>query len=179
MKSARHNRHNMRLLYFDYAQPGAYFVTICVQDRRSVLGRVVGEDIELRQEGKIVERVWRELPQHYGHVELDQFVVMPNHVHGIVWITDDEPTHVGAGLKPAPTKNAKRHGLPEIIRGFKTFSARRINQLRETTGKAFWQRGYYEHVIRDEDDLYRHRKYIQDNPLKWAADEYYRETIRA
>ncbi|MDH5507343.1 MAG: transposase [Anaerolineae bacterium] len=94
--------------------------------------------------GEGVLQVRQDLPRHYEDVGLDEFVVMPNHVHGIVWIGEREDGRGRAGLKPAPTSKGKRHGLPEIVRGFKKFSARRINEMRGTTGKAFWQRGYHE-----------------------------------
>jgi len=96
---------------------------------------------------------------------LDGFVVMPNHVHGIIVLTDDSA--VGAGLKPAPTK---MHALPEIVRAFKTFSARAINACQGLRGASVWQRNYYEHVVRDESDLSRIRKYIEENPARWAED---------
>ena len=137
-----------------------------------MLGKVVGEDTRLSTEGEIVQAIWDELPEHYENVELDKFVVMPNHVHGIIWIKEDENAKVGAGLKPAPTK---QHGFQEIVRGFKTFSSRRINELNKTPGTPFWQRGYYDHVIRNDKDLFEHRKYIINNPLKWHLDEYFRE----
>ncbi|WP_232280630.1 transposase [Chloroflexus aggregans] len=92
---------------------------------------------------------------------MDAFVVMPNHVHGIVVI-------VGAGLKPAPTTT--RHGLPEIVRQFKTFSARRINEMRGTPGVSVWQRNDDEHIIRNEESLNCIREYIANNPLKWQLE---------
>jgi len=97
--------------------------------------------------------------------------VMPNHVHGIVVLTDA----VGAGLKPAPTDvtvraGDRRHGLAEIVRGFKTFSARRINEFRRERQRPVWQRNYYEHVIRDDDSWDRIRRYVQENPARWAFD---------
>ena len=96
---------------------------------------------------------------------------MPNHVHGIITITGDTDADVRAGLKPAPTSlPAKRHGLPEIVRGFKTFSSRHINQIRGVPGTRVWQRNYYEHVIRSDAALIRIRQYIRDNPAKWAED---------
>jgi len=94
---------------------------------------------------------------------LDLFVIMPNHIHGIILI-------VGAGLKPAPTDRIKQYPLPEIVRGFKTFSARRINVMRVTLGVPVWQRNYYEHIIRNEDELNRIREYIKNNPLQWQFD---------
>ncbi len=119
----------------------------------------------LNDAGRIVQHCWDDLANHFAHVELDAFVVMPNHVHGIIVLTDG----VGAGLKPAPT-SMKRHPLPEIVRAFKTFSSRRVNQLHQTPGTPVWQRNYYDHVIRTENDLSNIREYIVNNPLKWGLD---------
>jgi putative transposase len=163
----KHDRRSIRWFAYDYAQAGAYFVTACIEDHACLLGRVEGEVVRLNELGSIVHEVWADLPNHYPHVELDAFVIMPNHVHMIVTLTDDTIGAVGAGLKPAPTK---RHGLPEIMRAFKAFSARRINEYRVTAGKALWQRNYYEHIIRNEQQLSRIRRYIQDNPANWVLD---------
>jgi putative transposase len=149
-------------------------VTVCVKGRKCALSNIREEEANLTPEGEFVLQVWQDLPAHYTHIELDEFVIMPNHVHWIIWITEDDHPTVGAGLKPAPTKEVNRHGLPEIVRDFRTFSARRINEHRQTTGTPFWQRGYHDHVIRDEADLHQHRHYIRQNPLKWHLDEYYR-----
>ncbi len=184
----RHHRHSIRLKGYDYSQEGAYFITICTQDRLCLFGEVVGGEMWLNDYGKMVRAVWDGLPEHYPFVMLDAFVVMPNHVHGIIIITE----YVGAGFKPAPTKPAptkpaptkpaptepapigaghRRHGLPEIVRAFKTFSARRINEMRGTRGVPVWQRNYYEHIIRTEDALHRIRGYIANNPLRWHLDQ--------
>ncbi len=122
--------------------------------------------------GSIVTRCWHDLVNHYPHVELDAFVVMPNHVHGIFVLTDGDPrTNVGAGLKPALTTARNRsHGLPEIVRSFKTFSSRRINEANTTPGQSIWQRNYYERVIRNEAELDRARQYIVGNPANWSRD---------
>ncbi len=173
-------RRAIRLRGYDYGQEGAYFVTICTRDRICSLGDVVDGDMVLSDAGRLAQATWQALPQHYLNVRLDAWVVMPNHVHGIVWLVSDGPStqagletrpyrqrrtgSVGAGFKPA------RRGLPEIVRGFKTFSARRINAARNVTGSPFWQRNYYEHVIRSEDALDRIRQYIVDNPAKWHED---------
>ncbi len=121
--------------------------------------------------GACVEASWASLPEHYGNVALDEFILMPNHVHGVI-IIQDEPFVVGAGFKPAlaPAVDSRRHGLPEIVRAFKTFSARKINEMRGSPGTLVWQRGFYDHVIRDEDELNRVRTYILDNPRKWSED---------
>ena len=160
-------RRSIRLKGYDYTEAGAYFVTICTQDRTCLFGDVVDEEIRLNEAGQVVQAVWDELPNHYPNVELDEFVVMPNHVHGIIVIVGAD---VGAGFKPAPTIPVKRHGLAEIVRALKTFSARRINELRGTPGRSVWQRNYYEHIIRDEESLNRIREYIANNPAQWALD---------
>ena len=157
-------RRNLRLRNYDYTQAGFYFVTICVQNRQSLFGEIIDGIMQFNSTGTLVEQAWQDLPNHYPHVELDKFVVMPNHFHGIVVLTNPP---VGACLKPAPKK---RHGLPEIVRAFKTFSARHINETRQTTGVSVWQRNYYEHVIRNDADYQRIAEYIESNPAKWADD---------
>jgi REP element-mobilizing transposase RayT len=159
----KYHRCSIRLKGYDYSQPGAYFVTICTQKKLHVFGEVVDGKIALNEIGKIAKSVWLDLPRHYFNIELDAFVTMPNHVHGIVFI-------VGAGLKPAPTDVTKHHSLPEIVRGVKTFSSRRINEMRAIPGIPLWQRNYYEHIIRDENELNRIREYIINNPLQWQFD---------
>ena len=177
-------RKTLRLSEFDYASAGAYFVTICVKNRMPVLGKIVGEKNRLSRLGEIVGNVWNNLPNHYEDIELDEFIVMPNHVHGIIWMLENSPAveTVGAGLRPAQSEReglrpsptpTRRLGLPEIVRAFKSFSAREINKETKGRNRFHWQRSYHDHVIRNEDDLYQHRAYIQNNPLKWALDEYY------
>ena len=176
-------RKSIRLPGFDYSQPGAYFITVCTRNRASILGDVTEGKLCLSAAGRLAQAVWEELPQHYPHVHLDAWTVMPNHVHGIAILKSDSVDHVGAdsvgpvgaGLKPAPTQ---RHGLPEIVRAFKTFSARRINALQGTAGTALWQRNYFEHVIRDEAALDRIRQYIADNPARWHEDPENPDAVR-
>jgi REP element-mobilizing transposase RayT len=159
--SQKHNRSSIRLKGYDYSQAGGYFVTVCTQDRKCLLGKVVNRKSKLNEFGKIVESVWLDLPKHHRHIELDSFVVMPNPVHGVIII-------VGAGFKPAPTKNP--HPLPEIVPSFKTFSSRRINQMRVTPGVTVWRRNYYENIIRNEDELNRIRESIIENSLQGQFD---------
>jgi len=228
----KHHRRSIRLKGYDYTQPGAYFITICTQGRECLFGEIIDGEMHLNEAGQIVVQTWQDLPNHISNVQLDAFVVMPNHVHGIIIITEraggigagfkparttmgpgsaggagstagpgsvgagsvgagSEPAPttttapgpaagsgpttgsgpVGAGSEPAPTAPARSsHGLPEIVRQFKTFSARRINELRGTPGTPVWQRNYYEHIIRDEFSLSRIRQYIAENPARWDAD---------
>ncbi len=152
-------RRSIRLRGFDYAQQGAYFVTICTHQRACLFGEIADDEMRFNTTGSVAHGVWMGLPTHYPHVELDAFVVMPNHVHGIVVL--------GSGIQPTPVK---LESLSEIIRGFKTFSARQINRSRSRPGNRVWQRNYYDHVIRDEVGLDRIRQYIVDNPARWAED---------
>ena len=163
-----------RLGAYDYAQDGAYSVTISTKRQARLFGTVTDGQMTLNAAGRAVEEVWHGLPSHYPHVELDVFVVMPDHVHGIVVFSGGEEE---AGYKPAGTKDRgpankeglrRRHGLSEVIRGFKTYSGRRVNEVRGTPGRAVWRRGYYEHVVRNEEDMNRIRQYFQENPLRWS-----------
>lgn len=165
----KHHRRSIRLKDYDYACPGAYFVTICTFQRESILGEVIDDRVQLSEMGSIVQWGWKSLPEHYN-VQLDGWIVMPNHVHGIIILPDLKTEKVRAGLRPAPTKI---HGLPEIVRSLKSFSSRKINELRDSPGVPVWQRNYYEHVIRNERSLNEIRWYIKHNPSRWMEDYYY------
>ncbi|GIL11578.1 MAG: hypothetical protein BroJett038_02980 [Chloroflexota bacterium] len=155
---ARHHRHAMRLKGYDYAQAGAYYVTICTYRRERLFGEVNAEGFMcLNACGDMVVSCWEDLPRHYPQVELDAFVVMPNHLHGILVLDDGV-----AG---------KRHSLSEVIRGFKTWSARRVNVLRGAEGVPVWQRSFYDAIIRDETMLNAIRQYIDTNPAQWSVDK--------
>ena len=167
-----HHRRSIRLKGHDYAQAGAYFVTICAHDRECLFGEIVNGEMEVNQYGEIVEKAWNDLLNHYPHLELDRFIVMPNHIHGIPVLIEAGLVGAGlkrAGLKPAPTM--RRHGLPEIVRAFKTFSACRINESRNSPGVPVWQRNYYEHIIRDDADYDRITEYVATNPQRWIEDK--------
>lgn len=172
-----HHRRSIRLRDYDYRSDGAYFVTLCTFQRECLFGEVVGEEMQLNEVGRIVQTAWFDLPNHYTKVMLDQSIIMPNHFHGVIILTDANNVGAGlvrTGLKPAPTTPehyGNRQGLSEIVRAFKTFSARRINQLRENAGYPVWQRNYYERIIRNETDLANIRCYIAGNPMKWDMDE--------
>ena len=153
---------------YDYSEAGAYFVTAVTEGRCALFGDIRDSEMRLNCYGEIVEHCWYDLARHYSNVELDEFVVMPNHVHGVIILRSAEQ----AGSKPAPTDDLPRlHGLPEIVRAFKTFSARRINELRGTSGTPVWQRNYYERVVRNERELNAIREYVRANPLNWHLDK--------
>ena len=161
----------MRLEGYDYSRSGYYFVTICTHQREEWFGQVESGEMILNQYGEIVNHGWNDLPNHYLNCLLDTFVIMPNHIHGIIVI--DSKNRVGNGLKPFPT-----YGLSEIMRGFKTFSSRRINEMIKEGSKFQWQKSFYDHVIRNERSLDHLRQYIQNNPLKWDLDIENMENVR-
>jgi putative transposase len=179
----KHHRRSIRLKEYDYAQAGAYFITICVQGRECVLGEVVNGEMRLTDWGRVVQYEWEQLPQRFPNVQCDAFVVMPNHAHGIVVITDDGRGTAGRAptASRAPTTSraptAEQFGkpvpgsLPTIVRSFKSAVTKRINDTRDTPGAVFWQRNYWEHVIRNDADLARIREYIQNNPARWMDDQ--------
>ena len=168
-----HHRCSIRLKGYDYSQAGAYSVTICVHDRRCIFGNIIDGQMQLNDAGRICISVWNDLPQHYQNVVLGEYVVMPNHFHGIVILNASVGAglDVGAGLKPAPTI----HGLSEIVRAFKTFSARKINAKNKTPGVKLWQRNFYERIIRDDDEYQCIAEYIKNNPMNWKDDKLWNE----
>ncbi len=161
-----HKRRSIRLKGYDYRQPGAYFVTICTLNREMLLGEIAEDSQRASQllldgHGRIATECWLWLAAQYPYVELDEWVVMPNHLHGILVLSDGR-----GGSRTAPTKP-----LGRLIGAFKTVSTKRMNDMRGTPGLPVWQRNYYEHIIRDEADLDRIRRYIAENPFRWADDE--------
>jgi len=154
-------RRSIRLKEFNYDQPGAYFVTICTKNRDSLLGSIKEGQLIKNDIGRAIQTAWEDLPKRFPEAALDAFIVMPNHIHGIII--------VGAQFI-APTEGVINHAptLGEIVRTFKAMSTRRIRE--EIYPHFFWQRNYYEHVIRDEKSLNRIREYIITNPLRWSLD---------
>ncbi len=179
----------MRLPGHDYALAGAYFVTLCVQNSECLFGRIEDDEMVLNEMGTIAAEAWEWLAGRYDHVDMDTYVVMPNHLHGIIVLS--EPGRGGSRTPPTIThpnnqphgKNAtkpiKRNPLGRLIGAFKTVSTKRINRLRQKPGARIWQRNYYEHVIRNPQSLQRIREYIQTNPLRWALDRENPVTVSA
>jgi putative transposase len=166
-----HHRRSIRLKNFDYSQAGAYFVTICSWKQECLLGELVDGQMLLNQYGEMVKSEWLETGNIRSTIQLDKFIVMPNHIHGILKINNDcrgmlqrAPTYEQFGK---PVSNS----LPTIIRLFKSTTTKRINTFRITPGHPVWQRNYYEHVIRDDEELNHIREYIMNNPLQWVKDE--------
>lgn len=191
MSTDIHHRRSLRLQGYDYAQAGAYFVTICTHNRECLFGEVVDEEMVLNDAGRMVQTIWDGLPERFPTVELDQSVVMPNHIHGILvlggaqFIAPDTSRRDLSRPYTGATESGARNRtltmaeqdqgvinhaptLGEIIRAFKAVTAR---QIRITGFSEFgWQRNYYEHIIRDEGSLNRIREYIVINPVRWQLD---------
>jgi REP element-mobilizing transposase RayT len=181
-KPTRHHRRSIRLRDYDYSQIGAYFLTICAHHRAFLFGDIVNGEMRTNAAGQVVQATWEMLPSHYPGVTPDAFVIMPNHIHGIV-VIDCVPNHssVGAQFIAPPSRTVASGGainraptpdraptLGGIIRGFK---ARTPHRLHRNLGIVrVWQRNYYEHVIRGNASLARIREYITNNPLRWAFD---------
>ncbi len=179
-------RKRLRLKDYDYTSAGAYFVTICVHrqfQHFNIFGKIEDQKLKLNEYGEIVSACWADLPNHYFNIELDEYIIMPDHVHGIIKIINDRVPNdvvrnhdnVGNGFKPFPTPSSsfkpvrtsslgiKKHGLPEFIRGFKTFSSRRINESKFKQ-RFQWQKSYYDTIIGNKITLYAIRQYIKNNP---------------
>jgi REP element-mobilizing transposase RayT len=193
-----HHRRSIRLQGYDYSQNGAYFITLCTHNRECLFGQIQNGQMILNEYGKIVEQCWNNLSNHYDNIELDAYVIMPNHFHGIILITDnvDNVDNVRAirelpihelprqrkhelPIHELPRQQQKQRQqqrrkmlLPKIVGRFKMNSAKQINQMRNTPGISVWQRNYYEHIIRDEKSLENIRNYIINNPAKWQDDDY-------
>jgi REP element-mobilizing transposase RayT len=208
-----HHRRSIRLAGYDYSQYGEYFVTVCVHGKKCLFGDVLDGDVQLNETGIMVKHVWEWLPQQYPYVSINEYVVMPNHFHGILTITDDCVGAVREPPKEICTFNAvrepptnceppletvhavKRKPIGRLIGVFKTVTTKRFNEMgglhNKIGGSRFlggvhnemggsrtaptvdklWQRNYYEHIIRNDDDYLRIAEYIQSNPINWKNDQ--------
>ena len=186
---APRGRRSVRLKGYDYATAGAYFVTVVTQERLCLFGDVTDGKVRLSVAGRLVRRVWESLPDRFAGLALDAFVVMPNHVHGVVVMdrpagaplvgdrsgrgAADPGDRPGATTRVAPTPDG--YALSDVVHAYK--SSTTAHYARRVTADGWppfpgrlWQRNYYEHVVRGDDDLDRIRTYIQENPLKWELD---------
>jgi putative transposase len=161
---------------WNYSSPGYYFVTTCTADREHLFGEITNAIMHLNEFGNIVAACWDDLPAHYPNMRPDAFVIMPNHVHMVINLVDGNPmipisgmAVVETGLKPVST--TRYHGLSEIVRAFKSFSSRRINEYRKTSGTRIWQPRYHDRIVRNERELHRIRRYILNNPANWQNDQ--------
>jgi putative transposase len=185
--SRKHHRRSIRLKGYDYSESGAYFVTVVAFQRECLFGEIVDGEMKLNRYGEIVQKWWDDIPIHFPNAEIWAFVVMPNHIHGIIAITDRR------GMVPVPDDDQIRNQyvsdgeipslqqgemtsplhlptLGQIVAYFKYQSTKEMNALGNGAITKFWQRNYYEHIIRNEHEMGNIWKYIKTNPCKWAND---------
>ena len=173
------HRRSIRLPDYDYTTPGAYSVTICTLNGKCMFGEINNGKMRLSEFGKIVQEEWERSSVIRNEIEMDAFVVMPNHIHGIIFILDiNTNSNVGAtGRSPLRRPKSKhKYGpapksLGAFVAGFKSIVTKRINIIRGTPGTSVWQRGYYEHVARSDLDLKNIREYTVNNPARWDFDK--------
>ena len=173
-----HHRRSIRLRDYDYSQDGLYFISICIKTRECLFGEIVDDEMILNKNGEIVEKCWLDITQHYPDTVLHEFVVMPNHLHGIVEITAPVgaqnfvplQTPTDRNAPPLPRRNEFQKIIPRsigaIVRGFKIGTTKQL-------GYSVWQRNYYEHIIRDGNSYQIISDYILNNPKKWQTDKFY------
>ena len=168
-------RRSVRLKGYDYAQGGAYFLTVCTQRRETLFGLIEDGKIRLNAAGRMVEDAWARLPDRFSNLSLDSFTVMPNHIHGILLLTDDWPDEVPGEGDDLP-RGTMEGSIGRIMQAFKSIATHQYcDGVKTHSWPAFpgklWQRNFYEHVVRDNDDLNRLRDYISQNPEHWNDDE--------
>ncbi|MFN6224118.1 MAG: transposase [Dolichospermum sp.] len=186
-----HKRQSIRLKGYDYSQSGLYFITICCYQRECLFGNIMNSQIILNNFGQLIKEEWLKSAEIRKEIEFDDFVIMPNHFHGIVIINqeinsdfmkndvDFQDNNVGAhGRSPLqqiqssrPKISMKPKSISSLIAGFKSATTKKINIIRNTPQNPVWQRNYYDHIIRNDESLARIREYVQNNPLSWENDQ--------
>ncbi|MCW9707960.1 transposase [Fodinibius salsisoli] len=192
----KHNRRSIRLEGYDYASPGLYFLTLCLQNRACLFGNVENGKMILNTAGLLTDEWWNKIPEKFPNVRLDVYQIMPNHFHAIVEIIDSDKT-VGAGPRLCPDKNDRHNqdghagpsqpaspqrdfeprqaSIPKIVQWFKTMTTNKYikgvkNGQYPPFDRKLWQRNYHDHIIRDEESLERIRYYITHYPTQWQKD---------
>ncbi|HNQ66838.1 MAG TPA: transposase [Bacteroidales bacterium] len=144
-----------RLQGYDYKSDGLYYITILEKNGEHIFGKVIEGEMKLNEYGLIVQDCWYDLPNHYENLILDEFCIMPNHVHMIMIVKNID--------------GFKKHGISEFVRAFKTFSSRKINEARNTPGKKNWKVDFWDEIIRTVERYYEIKEYIRNNPKNWRA----------
>lgn len=171
------NRKPQRLQCFDYSTPGWYFVTICTHEMNAYFGSIKDGKILLNDMGSLVDKNWRRISELHPDIELDEFIVMPNHIHGIVIIDvvtanlAVKRNDVGDANFASPTNDRTKMKLSVIIQQFKRVCTIQAKEIKIHHEGNLWQRSFYDRIIRNEKELYNIRKYIQQNPLKWDLEK--------
>jgi REP element-mobilizing transposase RayT len=187
-----HHRQSIRLKGYDYTQTGAYFVTICTYQRNCLFGEIVDGEMKLNISGEIAKSSWLSITRHFANVELDEFVIMPNHLHGIIIIVDNEVKQDfsenqnlssqcfdNTGIKSVKINGTQSQSLAAIIQNYKSVSSRKINQIHQAKGNVIWQRNYYEHIIRNAEVFNQIHQYILNNLINWQTDQENPQNLQA
>jgi putative transposase len=164
-------RKSNRLRSYDYSSGGYYYVTICTKNGGNFLASIKDGNMKLSRAGIISRKYWVDIPSHYDLVELDEYVIMPNHLHGIIIIKEGKTVN-RQGTLPNNSQKRKHNKISKVIRTFKTLVKREIIRKAEFINFE-WQRSFYDHVIRNSESLAEIRKYIKENPIKWHLDKYF------
>jgi putative transposase len=175
------NRHSIRLSGYDYTQPGAYFLTICTYQRVHLFGEIKEGRMFSNAVGEIAEEEWRRSAQLRRNLRLDEFILMPNHLHGVVWLIIPDNPVAANGVRPDCIRHPKERlvapvsgSLGAFVAGFKAAVTRRVNQQRLAAATTpVWQRNYYEHIVRRAESLNAIRSYIRENPHHWERDTHH------
>ncbi|MBW4488832.1 MAG: transposase [Trichocoleus desertorum ATA4-8-CV12] len=180
----KHHRRSTRLKAYDYTALGAYFITICTHQRECLFGEIINGSTQLNSTGSTIHACWLALPRYFQQLTLDRFVIMPNHLHGILWLGNntgrgeafgqsipDNRSNLSPNASPLQPCGTQSGSIGAMIQTFKSVSTRRLNQLQGATGKTVWQRNYHDHIIRNETSLQYIRQYIDNNPLSWQQDQ--------
>jgi REP element-mobilizing transposase RayT len=177
MYRGKYRIESTRLRGWDYSSAGFYFVTVCTKDKHPYFGSIEDGEVKFSSIGEFADRFWIEIPRHFSSVEIDEYVVMPNHVHGIVVIRSIDMSRVETPhVASLPEEGSRQFGplkpgsLSKIIQGYKAAVTRQVRLM----GKQdfAWQPRFYDHIIRNDEELRRIRIYIRENPFKWELDEY-------
>ena len=173
-----------RLSVWDYASPGSYFITICTQHRKNFFGKIINREMELNDIGRIASKCWADIPLHFNNTELDEFVVMPNHVHGIIIINGpvisiNDPAIVETGQTVVETghalslhprfRNQGKNTISAMVGSFKSAVTKFARPINPEFG---WQSRFHDHIIRDHDEFNRIARYIRKNPSNWKPDRF-------
>ena len=179
-----HNRNSIRLQGYDYSSEGAYFLTICTYHRQQLFGNIIEGQMKLNRFGLIAENEWEKSATLRSEIELGEYVIMPNHMHAIVYIIDTHrravrpntsTTIIIPTLKIQKSQNKppglKSKSIGSLISGFKSSVTKQINIIRNTPGEPVWQRNYWDHIIRNDKSFDKIEEYIINNPLNWNQDK--------
>lgn len=184
-QSETFHRRSLRLKLFDYSQAGAYFVTICTKNRQCLFGKIQHGTVQLNPFGRVASAQWQQLPYRFPHLELGEWVIMPNHIHGILVNAgrgeassiskSDDLERLSREASPLRPNGTTPGSVGAIIQIYKSITSRKISAQIENLKGSIWQRNYYEHVIRNERDLQAISDYILTNPQNWKKDTEYQD----